>query len=166
MLVAWLDFYRGTLRAQVAGLSVEQLDRRIEPSTMTLGGLISHLAFVEDYWFRYVLAGEDPHEPWRSADWAADEDWDWSRASGQGLEELLELLEVETDDSLRILADRLPAGLDQRAARGGDDAASLRWILIHLIEEYARHAGHADLLRESIDGATDLRAETPRPAGR
>lgn len=158
MLVGWLDFYRATLRAQVAGLTAEQLQQRIEPSVMTLGGLISHLALVESHWFSYVFAGEDEREPWASADWDADEDWDWTRAKGQSVAELLELMDAETEHSRAILAEHLPRGLDQLAERtrsNGSDV-SLRWIVTHMIEEYARHAGHADLLRETIDGKTHL----------
>ncbi|NYD57836.1 hypothetical protein BKA08_002074 [Nocardioides marinisabuli] len=155
---SFLAFYRVTLRRQAEGLTAEQLDRALAPSPMTLGGLLSHLAFVEDYWCSHVLHGAEPAEPWRSLDWAADPDRDWHRAAGQTPEQLLaahDAAVVAADAAIdRALAVK---GLDTLAAleRHGS-VASLRWILLHLVEEYARHAGHADLIRESIDGTTGL----------
>ena len=156
-LVAFLDHFRGTVRRQVAGLDTEQLQHRIEPSTMTLGGLVKHLAYVEHWWFHQVLAGGDEAEPWASADWSADEDWDWHSAGGQDVEELLALLDAETDRSDAVVAELLPHGLDHPAARRTHHGTvTLRWVLVHMVEEYARHCGHADLLREHVDGATNL----------
>jgi uncharacterized damage-inducible protein DinB len=157
-LTAYLDYHRDTLRMKVAGLDTEQLARTLPPSTMTLGGMVSHLSLVEDSWFSVVLAGNKPAPPWDTADWDADNDWDWHRANGVALDELL----AEYDETLarvdRCIAAALAQdGLDTRSVKtsrrtdpGG--AFSLRWILLHMIEEYARHNGHADLLRESIDG--------------
>lgn len=153
-LVAFLDSFRAVIRRKAEGLDAAQLDRAIAPSTMTLGGMLSHLAFVEDYWFRYHLAGEEPSEPWRSADWAADGDWDWHRAAGMGPAALL----AEFDEAVarsRAILEGMP-DLDAAAARPpreGRDPITVRWVLVHMLEELARHAGHADLLRESIDGA-------------
>ncbi len=155
---SFLAYFRATLRRQVEGLTAEQLDQALAPSPMTLGGMLSHLAFVEDYWCGHVLHGDQPAEPWRSIDWAADPDQDWHRAAGRTADELLALHEA----AVRA-ADE---GIDRALAAGGLDTlavverhgetASLRWILLHLVEEYARHAGHADLIRESVDGATGL----------
>lgn len=155
---SFLTYYRVTLRRQAEGLGAEQLDQPLAPSTMTLGGMLSHLAFVEDYWCGHVLHGAEPGEPWRSLDWEADPDGDWHRAAGQSPEVLL-----AQHDAAVVAAD---AAIDAALAAGGLDtlavverhgsAPSLRWILLHLVEEYARHAGHADLIRESIDGTTGL----------
>lgn len=153
-----LAYFRATLRRQVEDLTPEQLDRTLAPSPMTLGGMVSHLAFVEDYWCRHVLHGAEPAEPWRSIDWATDPDQDWHRAAGQSADELLALHETAVRAADEAVDRALAAGgLDTLAVvdRHGE-APSLRWILLHLVEEYARHAGHADLIRESIDGTTGL----------
>ncbi|MEO7351086.1 MAG: DinB family protein [Marmoricola sp.] len=157
-LVTFLDYHRDTVRNKAEGLDAAQLDQRLEPSSMTLGGLLKHLAYVEDWWFNQVFAGNPEPEPWASVDWKADGDWDWHSASKESPEELRALLDDAIATSDRVLADALasPAGLDAtsrleqgRLARG---EFSLRWVLAHMLEEYARHNGHADLLRESIDG--------------
>ena len=155
---SFLAYFRATLRRQVEDLTPEQLDRTLAPSPMTVGGMVSHLAFVEDYWCRHVLHGAEPAEPWRSIDWATDPDQDWHRAAGQSADELLALHETAVRAADEAIDRALAAGgLDTLAVvdRHGE-APSLRWILLHLVEEYARHAGHADLIRESIDGTTGL----------
>jgi hypothetical protein len=98
------------------------------------------------------LRGPGLPEPWASVDWEADADWDWHSAVDDTPEELLDLLAAEIAESDRII--HAAAGLDQLSVRSGRDGSpfSLRWILAHLVEEYARHNGHADLIRESIDG--------------
>ena len=158
MLVAFLDVHRETLRRKTEGLGAAELAQRLEPSTMTLGGLLKHLAYVEDWWFNQVFAGHRTHEPWSSVDWKADEDWEWHTAAHDSPEELVALWEAEVDASRRTTADALarPDGLDALSVRTShrrpDVHFNLRWILVHMIEEYARHNGHADLIRESIDG--------------
>lgn len=161
MLRAWLDYYRATLRAQTAGLTAGQLAVTLAPSPLTLGGMLKHLAFVEGYWFRYVFDGVDRHEPWASAPWDHDPDWDWHSAADDDPQAVRDLhaVEVAGADAVldRVLADPGGGGLDRLAARPGRrQTVSLRWILVHMVEEYARHAGHADLIRESVDGAVDL----------
>lgn len=160
MLRAFLDYYRATVRRQAEGLSRDELARTLPPTTMTLGGLLKHLALVEESWLVERMDGGELGEPWASADWDADGDWEWHSAEGDEPAALFALY----DHSL-ALAD---AAIDRGLAKDGLDTASvavstrtgqpttLRWIMVHLIEEYARHAGHADLIRESIDGATDL----------
>jgi uncharacterized damage-inducible protein DinB len=158
ILVAVLEFHRDTLRLKADGLGAGQLDRRLEPSTMTLGGMLKHLAYVEDWWFNQVLAGNPEPEPWTSVDWKTDNDWDWHSAAEDSPEELRGLLDDAIAASRRILSEALagPDGLDAIAklASRRDPAQkfNLRWIVLHMIEEYARHNGHADLIRESIDG--------------
>jgi uncharacterized damage-inducible protein DinB len=155
-LLAFLDYHRDTLRMKVAGLAAEALDRTVPPSTMTLGGLISHLTLVEDSWFSTVLAGNPPAPPWDDVDWDADNDWDWHRAAGLDLEELTAAYDEAVARADACIGDALAAdGLGAQSvkqSRHGLGRFSLRWILLHMIEEYARHNGHADLLRESIDG--------------
>ena len=158
MLLAFLSYFRATLRRQTEGLDVAQLHTRLEPSTLTLGALLKHLALVESYWAIEVFAGEEPGEPWASADWDADPDWEMTTAAHDPPEELRRLFdtEVATADAIYRRAIR-DGGLDSLAARERHgEHPSLRWILVHLVEEYARHCGHADLIRESIDGAVDL----------
>lgn len=158
MLREFLDFYRATVRRQAAGLTDEQLQQTLGPSDLTLGGLLKHLAFVEGYWFRQQVTGLGPRSPWDVVDWKADPDWDWHSAAEDTHAELDSLLVEAIAASDRHLDEALARGdLDQETARKREQGtATLRWVLVHLVEEYARHAGHADLIRESIDGAKDL----------
>jgi len=159
MLRAFLDYYRSTIRRQTDGLTAEQLAVRLPPSTMTLGGMLKHLAGVEEWWLSIVMQGNDPSPYWAAADEEDDVDWDWNSAVDDDPAFLAQLFDEARAKSDRILDELLEDGsLDRPAVRTRDngDRATLRWVLVHLIEEYARHAGHADLIRESIDGATDL----------
>lgn len=154
-LRGFLDYQRDVIRRKTEGLSAAELNRALPPSTMTLGGLLKHLAVVEYSWLTEVFLGLDLAEPWASVDWDADVDWEWHSAADDSPEELRELFDAATADSDRIIEQALRGqGLNQLSvqARHGEPR-SLRWILVHLIEEHARHAGHADLLREAIDGA-------------
>ena len=124
---------------------------------MTLGGILKHLAYVEDNWCSRSLHGQDRQPPWDTVDWNADEDWDWHSAVDDSPEQLREIWQNAVTRSNSLIAEALDGGdLGQLARRSWPDgrAPSLRWILVHLIEEYARHNGHADLLRESVDGET------------
>ena len=152
LLTGFLDWHRATLRQKAGGLDAEQLGRTLPPSDLTLGGMVKHLAFVEDWWFGAVLQGVQG-EPWASVDWDADDDWDWHSAADDTPEQLWRL----HDDAVRRSdeAVRASESLDRIAERRTertDQQISLRWILVHMIEEYARHNGHADLIRQSIDG--------------
>ena len=161
-LVAFLDYHRDTLRLKAAGLNEVQLDIALAPSTMTLGGMLKHLAFVEDYWFSYNLAGHEASPPWDAAPWAEDPDWDWHSAAGATHAELDALLAdaIVRSDACLDTALAADPDLGRQVARPRDPArgetATLRWVLVHMVEEYARHAGHADLIRQSVDGATDV----------
>jgi uncharacterized damage-inducible protein DinB len=158
-LVGFLDFHRETLRMKTEGLDAAQLDQRLAPSTMTLGGLLKHLAYVEDWWLSQVYADHPPPEPWASVDWHADGDWEWHSAAEDTPEQLRRLYDEMVAASDRILREALvrPDAMESLSRRTFRSEPSrrynLRWILLHLIEEYARHNGHADLLRESIDGS-------------
>jgi hypothetical protein len=151
-LVAFLDYFRTVLARKSVGLSSEQLASTLPPSTLTLGGLLKHMAFVETYWFAMVWSGEPDGEPWASVDWDATPDWEFQSASADQPQELIALFESAVARSRRTIADSfdLDATVQSR-----DRHISLRWILVHMIEEYARHCGHADLIRESLDGSTD-----------
>jgi uncharacterized damage-inducible protein DinB len=158
ILVPFLDYHRDTLRLKTEGLAAEQLDRRLEPSRVTLGGLLKHMAYVEDWWFNQVFAGSPAPEPWASVDWKADGDWEFHSAAADTPEQLRALLDETIAVSDRILTEALATadGLDAEAKRVSrrdpSRTLSLRWIVVHMLEEYARHNGHADLIRESIDG--------------
>ncbi|MFC4783400.1 DinB family protein [Nocardioides sp. MAHUQ-72] len=153
-LLGFLDHHRDTLRLKTAGLTVDQLNATHAPSTMTLGGMLKHLAFVEHWWFDCVFRGQEYAEPWASVDWRTDPDWDWHSAAGDSPEELRAMFDAACAASDEVLAAVGDWGtLSQRAGRTGE-RFSMRWIVTHMVEEYARHNGHADLIRESIDGST------------
>ncbi|WP_125775850.1 DinB family protein [Antribacter gilvus] len=159
MLRSFVDHYRGTLRRQCEGLTAEQLSTPLAPSVMTLGGMLTHLAWVEQFWFGEILLGRAAAEPWASAPWSDDTDWDWHHARSLTPQETDDLFVAAVEQSDRDLAAALATGdgLDATSVRERHGSTvSLRWILVHLVEEYSRHAGHADLLRESLDGATAL----------
>jgi hypothetical protein len=156
-LLGFLDYQRATLAWKCSGVDAAGLRATTAASSMTLGGLLKHLAYVEDDWISRKLRGDDVQPPWDAVDWAADQDWEWHSAADDTPEQLFELWQSSVSRSRSLVTDALStAGLDQLARRARRDgrAPSLRWILCHLIEEYARHIGHADLLRESIDGQT------------
>lgn len=149
-LEAWLEFYRQTVLIKVGGLTAEQLCRcSVPPSTLSLIGLVRHLTMVERYWFGNIVAGVDLPKLYCESD--PDGDFNDVRTA-TALDDLDRFHpEVETSRSraanIRDLDGSLP-GL-----RNGE-RLNLRWVYLHMIEEYARHLGHADLLRERIDGGT------------
>jgi hypothetical protein len=157
-LLGYLDYQRNTLRRKAFDLNSDQLSATLPPSTMTLGGMLKHLALVETWWFNEVFLGNPQIEPWASVDWDADEDWDWHSAADDSPEELFATFDAAAAASDEIIHAALAdGGLDRlsvRESRRAEGLFSLRWIIVHMIEEYARHNGHADLLRESIDGVT------------
>ena len=149
-LTAFLDFQRATLGVKCAGLTAEQLRiQAVQPSKLSLLGLVRHMAEVERNWFRPVLEGE----PMTSI-FAPGLDWDPSFAdvTDADADEALAIWEAECDHARKAVA--ATPSLDAAGDRDGRGTFSLRWVLVHLIGEYARHNGHADLLRERIDGAT------------
>ncbi|WP_116951058.1 DinB family protein [Jiangella endophytica] len=156
-LTGFLDFQRATLAWKCRGLDAAGLNTTAGASTMTLGGLLKHLAFVEDDWFTFWLFGRERSAPWATVDWPADYDWDWHSAADDTPEQLFALWEESVERSRANLAEAMAdGGLSRLADRPWRDGriASVRWILTHMIEEYARHNGHADLIRESVDGST------------
>ena len=156
-LIGALERLRTTFRFKADGLDPAGLTKKIGASSLTLGGLLKHLAINEDYMFTVKLAGETLGEPWPDVDWDADPDWEFSSAADDKPETLYALWDGAVQRSRQRLAAALAkdGGLDQRVAAGDDGAhASLRRLVTDLIEEYGRHTGHADLLREAVDGVT------------
>ena len=151
LLRAWLEYERATLAWKCEGLDDEQLRRRsVDPSSLSLLGIVRHMTDVERHWCQRVLLGRDvPFRYW--TDENADADFtDVDVASGgQAMSAWRE--EMAATDAAIVLEPR-PERVGLGLRRGRE--VSLRWILVHLVQEYARHNGHADLLRERIDGAT------------
>jgi uncharacterized damage-inducible protein DinB len=156
-LLGFLDYQRATLQWKCGGLDAAGLTAKVGVSSMTLGGLLKHMAYVESEWFSRRLLGQDRQPPWDTVDWKADPDWDWHSAADDSPEQLFGLWQTAVDRSRGVVATALAeGGLGQVAPWSWPDgqSPSLRWIVCHMIEEYARHNGHADLLRESVDGQT------------
>jgi hypothetical protein len=152
LLTDYLRHYRLTLELKCQGLDAEQLARRaVPPSTLSLLGLVRHLAGVEWYWFRSVLAGQPGERPFRTAE---DRDHDFNGAVGDPalVQEAFDALHAEIAFAEQLV--REAESLDVEGVDRHGETITLREVLVHMIEEYARHAGHADLLRECIDGRT------------
>ena len=153
MVTGYLDWYRQTLVLKCSGLDAAALARRsVEPSKMSLLGLVRHLADVERGWFRWFMAGQDVPDRYSSPE-DRDGDWDGARADQAVVDDAWQAWREEVAFAEQFVA--AAPGLEITGAR--DDKwrgqLSLRWVLNHMIEEYARHIGHADLIRERIDGA-------------
>ena len=157
-LLGSLERQRATLAWKCGGLDAAGLRTKLAPSEITLGGLLKHLALVEDHYFTAKLFGRQLGSPWDQADWDSDPDWEWHSAADDSPDELMKLWQDAVARSRASVAEALAGdGLDHLAtgiSSPQGEAPSLRRILIDLIEEYARHVGHADLIRESIDGLT------------
>ncbi|WP_406442879.1 DinB family protein [Streptomyces sp. NBC_01613] len=154
-LIGSLERQRRTFAWKCAGLDAVGLGARLAPSTITLGGLLKHLALVEEDYFSRRLLDEEFGPPWNTVDWDADPDWEWHSAASDSPEELYALWAGAVARSRANLRKALAdGGLDGLARHSWPDgrAPSLRRILVDLVEEYARHVGHADLIRESVDG--------------
>jgi uncharacterized damage-inducible protein DinB len=148
-LLAFLEWQRSTLERKCAGLAPDQLrTRSAEPSTLSLLGLVRHMADVERGWFRGTLAGEDI-EPRYSKD--DDLDGEFDNVDTADASEAFASWHDECAHADDIISRR---ALDATGHRRNGTEVSMRWILNHMIEEYSRHNGHADLLRQRIDGAT------------
>jgi uncharacterized damage-inducible protein DinB len=149
LLTGFLDYYRDTLATKCAGLSAEQLaERAVPPSPLSLLGLVRHMGEVECGWFRRFNGEEVTHR------YSTDDNPD-----GEFLDAAADPAQVE--DAYRYWQDEVAHAREVASAHALDDTFtrrdatfSLRWILVHMIEEYARHCGHADFLRERIDGTT------------
>jgi uncharacterized damage-inducible protein DinB len=150
-LTAWLEFQRGTLAVKCEGLTGEQLrEQAVPPSSLSLLGLVRHMAEVERNWLRPLLAGEDMRGLWAAGP-ELDPDPAFDDVASADVAEAFAAWRRECDHARRLA--EAAESLDVTGMRGGHKF-SLRWVMVHLVEEYARHNGHADLLRERIDGAT------------
>jgi hypothetical protein len=148
MLMSFLEYFRSVLLRKVYGLTTEQAQLRLPPSGLHLHGLVRHMAYVENYWFVKAFSGSSEPHPF---DDPTDVDRDFHPLESDDLAHDVALLHTSIERSLRIEAEA--ASLDQIAVLQRDgEPVNLRWIMIHMIEEYARHCGHADFLREAIDG--------------
>ncbi|WP_328873365.1 DinB family protein [Streptomyces sp. NBC_00287] len=154
-LVGSLERQRRIFAWKCEGLDAAGLSTRLAPSALTLGGLLKHLALVEAEYFTLRLLGEDPGPPWNAVDWEAAPDWEWRSAAEDSPEELYTLWRETVARSRanirKVLAEGGPGQLVAYKSRSGE-SPSLRRLLIDIVEEYARHVGQVDLIRESIDG--------------
>lgn len=146
MAAAFLDFLRATILWKVEGLDDDALRRSLVPSGITLLGMVKHLAMVERFWFQIVFAGEDVPILWT----ADDPDADWRVEPGETAEDIISLYREEAARARDIVA----TGAWDDIAKRSDHPHTLGWVLTHMVEETARHCGHADILRELIDGRT------------
>ncbi|HSO92943.1 MAG TPA: DinB family protein [Candidatus Dormibacteraeota bacterium] len=148
-LLAFLDWQRATLARKCEGLTAVQLrERAVAPSTLSLLGLVRHMADVERGWFRRTLALEQVPDVFASV---ADPDGDFNGVDEADVGEAFTAWRAECEQARQIVAAR---SLEETGRHRTGTPVSLRWILVHMIEEYSRHNGHADLLRQRIDGAT------------
>jgi dienelactone hydrolase/uncharacterized damage-inducible protein DinB len=152
LLGQYLDFQRQTVLAKTDGLDREQMNRRHEPSALTLAGLLYHLALVEESWLEVRFLGLPTREPWAGVDFDDDPEWEFRTSAELEPEQLRQRYRQACERSRQAAAQA--DGLDQLSVQPLRDGRrfTLRWVLLHLLEETSRHAGHADLLREAIDG--------------
>ncbi|MFF5227225.1 DinB family protein [Dactylosporangium sp. NPDC000521] len=148
LLLGWLDWHRETVHVKCAGLAEEDAWRTPLPASplTSAAGLVSHLTAVESYWFERVVAGLDVPVPWS----AGDDDADWRRVPGATLAGNLDRYRRQCDVSRALMRDVDLAGTAAGLRHG--EPVSVRWVLLHMIEETARHNGHLDAVRELVDG--------------
>jgi hypothetical protein len=163
-LLSTLERNRRTFAWKCGGLDAAGLRATTAASTMTLGGLVKHLALVEADWFAVKLRGERLGEPWESGDWEGDDDWEWTSAAQDTPAELYALWNTAVARSRACVAAALAEGGPDQPSRhtwADGRTPNLRRVVADMIEEYARHTGHADLLRESVDGLVGEGAPPP-----
>lgn len=154
-LLGALERQRRYVAWKCGNLDSAGLRATLGASTMTLGGLLKHLALVEDDVFSVKLHGRDRCPPWNTVDWDADQDWEWRTAAEDSPEQLMSLWQDAVTRSRILVAEAIAdGGLDRPAAFTWPDGRtpSLRRLIMDMVEEYARHVGHADLIRASVDG--------------
>ena len=149
-LEAFLDYYRDVIKAKVTGVSEDDARRRLVPSLTTLAGVLKHLVRVEVSWFQHRLA-QMPSEDLPILKWIDEEDGDFTPGPEETVGSLVALYDEQCAVSREVVA---RFDLDRVVPHPYLDQVSMRWILVHMIEETARHAGHADILREQLDGST------------
>jgi uncharacterized damage-inducible protein DinB len=148
-LVGFLDWYRAVVERKVQGLSLEDASRVFTPSGLSPLGVVKHLGYVERSWFRWRFAGEELEVPWTED----DPDADFRIETDDTVASVLGFYRTEVERARQAVA---TASLEDLSAGESPvyGKVSLRWILVHMLEETARHAGHLDLMREQLDGAT------------
>jgi uncharacterized protein DUF664 len=154
-LLGALERERATFRWKCDGLDEAGYRATVGASTLTLGSLLKHLALVEDDYFSHRMLGRALGPPWDGVDWQADPDWEWRTAADDPPRELLALWEAAVARSRAVTEEILAGGgFDTLAAyeTGDGQVPNIRRFVVDLVEEYSRHLGHADLIRESIDG--------------
>jgi hypothetical protein len=162
-LLGALDRLRATFRYKVDGLDTDGLNTRIGASTLTLGGLLKHLATNEDYKFTVQMTGAPMDPVWDDNGWDGDNDWEFQSAATDSPEDLYALYDGAVARARARVAEVLADGGLDRSVEAHDDEgnhANLRRLLFDMVEEYGRHTGHADLLREAVDGRV---GEDPPP---
>jgi uncharacterized damage-inducible protein DinB len=154
ILIGFLERQRAIFDWKTSDVDTAGMQTTVGASAITLGGLLKHLAHAESHWFSTYLTGEEPKPPWD-----ASESWgnDWDPAADETPEQLRELWQASVTQARSRTAEAMDTdGLDTSSRPPWDEGLgcpSLRWIVCHMIEEYARHLGHADLIREAVDGA-------------
>ncbi len=154
-LLGVLERNRRTFAWKCGGLDAAGLRATVGVSAITLGGLLKHMALVEAHTFRTKFLGQSPGAPWEAVDWDAEPDWEWRTSADDTPEQLMALWREAVAGSRRIVTDALAdGGLDRLGEVAWPDGRTpnLRRLVADMIEEYARHTGHADLIRESVDG--------------
>jgi uncharacterized damage-inducible protein DinB len=154
-LLGSLERQRATFAWKVGNLGPEGMRARLGPSAVTLGGLLKHMALCEDHMWSVKFLGQGLHAPFDAVDWDDEPDWEWNTALEDDPQDLMALWSAAVDRARVVVDEALAAGgLDGLSSQTWPDGRtpSLRRLLIDMIEEYARHVGHADLIRESIDG--------------
>jgi hypothetical protein len=162
-LLGALDRLRWTFRWKADGLTAEQLAVRLPSSSLTLGGLLKHLAANEDYWTTYKLAGAPMPSVWDGNGWKDDDDWEFTSATADSPDFLYELYDGAVARSRAAISAAIDLGaLDQQIhmTEVASEPVILRRLVYDMVEEYGRHTGHADLLREAVDGRV---GEDPEP---
>ncbi|MGH3508759.1 MAG: DinB family protein [Nocardioidaceae bacterium] len=150
-LLSFLEWQRATFAWKTGGVDATGMNKALPPSTLTLGGLVKHLALVEDWWFSHNFGGLEEAEPWRSVDFDADPEWEFRTSADDSPAQLRALWEANVAASREAVSGKQMGSLSERTNPRGEPF-TLRWVVLHMIEEYARHLGHVDLIREGVDG--------------
>lgn len=152
MLTAMLEWYREGVLLKVAGMhEADAVARRLRSAT-TPAGLVKHLAVVEDVWFTQRFAQQPMPEPWAGVSWDDNPDWEFHSARSEPLEETVALYQAACERSRAVVA--AAESVEATVKVNPEWEVSLRYILLHMVEETARHLGHLDVLRELADGTT------------
>ena len=155
-LVEMLDYYRAVLLRKAWGLTDAELDISLPPSDLTIGGILLHMALVEDGWFDHQFLGNSQLPIWEAIPWDQDHDWEFHHANESTAAELIEQYKSSVARSRATVSRTDDLGqLSVRSRKADGKPWNLRWIMVHMLEEYARHCGHADFIRQSIDGAVE-----------